>query len=138
MRVLFDTNVILDVIADREPFSDNAKKIVNLILENKLEGFITASSTTDIFYIARKYLDKDKLHAAMKSLFSLFGIIDILNTDCLRALDLPMNDYEDALLAVCCNKINADYIITRDEEFINQAGSSLKVVSPAKFLKDIL
>jgi predicted nucleic acid-binding protein len=61
MKVLVDTNVVLDAIANREPFSNNAKKIINLILENKLEGFITANSTTDIYYIARKYLTPDDL-----------------------------------------------------------------------------
>ena len=70
----------------------------------------------------------------MRSLFAIFSIIDVLGTDCHEALDFPLDDYEDALLVVCSNRIGADYIITRDEEFLNKAKPPVSVISPADFI----
>ena len=61
MKILIDTNVVLDVIANREPFNLDAQKIINQILDSKFEGYITANSTADIYYIARKYLNNNDL-----------------------------------------------------------------------------
>ena len=97
MKVLLDTNVVLDVIANREPFCQNSQKIIKLILDNKIEGFITANSVTDIYYIARKHLTRNDLSNTMRSLFAIFSIVDVLETDCHEALDFPLDDYEDAL-----------------------------------------
>ena len=138
MKVLIDTNVVLDAIANREPFHLDAQEIINSILDNKLEGYITANSITDIYYIARKYLTQTDLYAAMRSLFVIFGIIDVLGADCHKALDFPLDDYEDVLLAVCGNKADIDYIITRDKEFLHKTKSqfSISVISPTDFLKN--
>ena len=138
MKVLLDTNVVLDAIANREPFHLDAQEVINSILDNKLEGYITANSVTDIYYIARKYLTKTDLYAAMRSLFVIFIIIDVLGADCHKALDFPLDDYEDVLLAVCGNKVDIDCIITRDKEFLEKTKSkfSISVISPADFLKN--
>ena len=136
MKVLIDTNVVLDVIANREPFNLDAQKIINQILDGKFEGYITANSTADIYYIARKHLNHNDLRNTMRSLFTVFHIIDVLETDCRKALDSLLDDYEDALAAVCGNKANVDYIITRDEDFLNIPSSPARVISPADFLQN--
>jgi predicted nucleic acid-binding protein len=133
MRVLLDTNVVLDAIAKREPFWADAQKIVNFILDNKLEGYITANTITDIHYIARKHLSRNDLYNTLRSLFKVFGIIDVFSVDCHEALDFPLDDYEDALLAVCANRMAVDYIIIRDEAFLHQAG--ILAITPADFIR---
>jgi len=133
MKVLMDTNVVLDAIAKREPFWGDAQKIMNLIIDSKLEGYITANSITDIYYIARKYLSRNDLRNTLRSLFKIFYIIDVFGADCRKALDFPLDDYEDALLAVCGDRSAVDYIITRDEEFLHQA--KFQVIAPANFIK---
>ena len=137
MKILIDTNVVLDAIANREPFYRDAQKVINLILDSKVEGFITANSITDIYYIAKKNLTKNELRSVMCSLFAIFGIIDVLGDDCRKALDFPLDDYEDALLAVCGTKAVIDHIITRDEEFLYKAFSSAPVITPFEFLQKI-
>jgi predicted nucleic acid-binding protein len=137
VKILIDTNVLLDAIVKRDPFYQEAQNIFNLILDNKVEGFITANSVTDIYYIARKTLNHDDLRNTMRSLFALFSIIDVLGDDCKKALDFPLEDYEDALLVVCCNKVLIDHIITRDKEFIDKSGSSVSVISPKELLRGI-
>ena len=133
MKVLLDTNVVLDAIAKRKPFYVNAQQIINLILDNKLEGYITANSVTDIYYIARKHLNRNDLRNTLRSLFKTFDIIDVFGTDCRKALDFPLDDYEDALVAVCSSRAAVDYIVTRDEEFLRQAKT--KVIAPVDFIK---
>ena len=137
MKVLLDTNVVLDAIARRKPFYLDAQKIINFVLDNKLEGYITANSITDIYYIARKHLNQTDLRSTMRSLFVVFGIIDVLGSDCHKALDIPLNDYEDALLVVCSDKTVIDYIITRDEEFLHETNSPVPVISPADFIQKL-
>jgi predicted nucleic acid-binding protein len=136
MKILLDTNIALDAIAERKPFSEAACKIINLILDNKLEGYLTANSIADIYYIARKHLANAVLRDTLRYLFRVFSIIDVLGKDCQKALDFQINDYEDALLVICGGKIAVDYIITRDEEFLRQA-ISVPVISPADFLLEI-
>ncbi|MCL1910868.1 MAG: hypothetical protein FWG13_01525 [Leptospirales bacterium] len=58
----------------------------------------------------------------------------MLETDCHKALDFPLDDYEDALLVVCGNRIGVDYIITRDEEFLDKAKPPVSVISPVDFV----
>jgi len=135
MKVLLDTNVVLDAIANREPFHLDAQNVINLILDNKLEGYITANSITDIYYIGKKHLNQNDLRNAMRSLFAVFSIIDVMGADCHKALDFPLDDYEDALLVVCSNKTAMDYIITRDKELLQKAKSSVPVISPADFIQ---
>jgi predicted nucleic acid-binding protein len=97
MKILIDTNVLLDAIAHREPFYRESQKVIDLIIDGKVEGFITANSVTDIYYIAKKHMSDDTLRNTMRSLFAIFSIIDVLGDDCKTALDFPLKDYEDAL-----------------------------------------
>jgi len=135
MKVLLDTNVVLDAIVNREPFCHDAQNVIDLILNSKLEGYITANSVTDIYYIARKHLKQNDLRNTMRSLFTIFYIVDVLGTDCHKALDFPLDDYEDALLVVCGDRTVIDNIITRDKEFLEKAKPSIPVISPFDFLR---
>ena len=138
MKVLLDTNIALDAIVNRESFYIDAQNVIDLILDNKLEGYITANSITDIYYIAKKHLNQNDLRNTMRSLFTVFSIIDVLETDCHKALDFPLDDYEDALLVVCGNKTAIDYIITRDKELLQKVQSPVPAISPADFLREIV
>jgi predicted nucleic acid-binding protein len=137
VKILIDTNVLLDAIANREPFYQQAQSVINLILDNKVDGFITANSMTDIYYIAKKHMNRDTLRNTMRSLFTIFTIIDVLGDDCKNALDFPLEDYEDALLVVCGSKVLIDHIITRDKEFIDKINSSVSVITPTELLQKI-
>jgi len=136
MNVLIDTNVILDAVMNREPFAASAQSIFIKAAEDKISASITANSVTDIYYLVRKHLqDTDKAKRVLHKLFSLFDILDIGKSDCVKALGLKMNDYEDALIAVCAKKNKCDLIITRNEkDFIH---SSVKAVCPDDFLKKL-
>ena len=75
MKVLIDTNIILDVCFERAEFQDYSTQIFSLIEQKKLAGCISASSVTDIYYLARKqFRDKEKALWTIKRLSQLFKI----------------------------------------------------------------
>ena len=134
MRVLLDANVVLDAIAAREPFKDDAQRIFRLVAHNELEGFLSANCVTDIYYIARKYLPDSEVRDALRKLFYFFTVIDLRGADCEAALAQPMPDYEDAVVSICARKAGAEYIVTRDEVFLKTSDTP-QAISPSDFLK---
>ena len=133
-RALLDTNIALDAIAAREPFRANAERIFLLAAEGKIEAFLAASAVTDIYYIARKHLPEDSVREALRNLFHVFNILDVRRQECESALDVPMDDYEDALLVVCARKANVNCIITRDKKLLALSSDTPAVVTPEAFL----
>ncbi len=121
MNVLIDTNVILDAVAKRPPFNENAEKIFYLVAKENVTASITANSVTDIYYLIRKRLkNPEEAKLVLLKLFSLFQIIDVTRADCERALELKISDYEDALVVTCAERAKMDYIITRNmKDFSN-------------------
>ena len=134
MKLLIDTNIILDALMNREPWAKSAQAIILAVAEEKAEGCITASSFTDIHYLLRKHLrDKEKTKQALLGLLTIVSVLDVTGTDCEKAFDLPMPDYEDALLAFCGKRHKVDFIITRNLKHFE--GSPVKVSSPEDALK---
>jgi len=70
-------------------------------------------------------------------LLHVFTVVDINARDCERALESPVADYKDALVIGCASKINADYIITRDEDFL-RVQSPVAIIAPNGFLKVVI
>lgn len=134
MKILVDTNIIIDALTGREPFRGAAEQIF-LLAANQIEDmYITASSATDIYYLIRKYLHStDQAKNTMSKLYELFHILDVTSTDCREALSSGVEDYEDAVVASCANRNQMDYIVTRNIKDYEQ--SKVKVLLPDEFLK---
>jgi len=133
MNVLIDTNVILDSMKQRTPHNTYSDKLILFISEARLNGFITASSVTDIYYLLKKHFhDTNRSKQELLKLFTLFEIIDVTKSDCEKAFNLSMDDYEDALLATCAKRKKLDFIITRNlKDFF---GSPIQAIAPDDFL----
>ena len=96
MNVLIDTNVILDAMLSRSPFTETAQKLFIMAAEEKINAYVTASSITDIYYLLHRYLhDNERCRQEIFKLIKIFGILDVTGSDCEKALELPMADYED-------------------------------------------
>ena len=134
MKISFDTNVILDAIIEGREGGAEAKQLILAVAQDRAEGLISANSITDIYYIARKYLGDVKTREVIYSLLTIFSVAGVGEDDCLNALEHPMGDFEDALLAVCSQRDGAEYIVTRDEGFIAAPGCPVKAVRPAMML----
>jgi len=134
MKVLIDTNIILDDILNRTPNAENAKKINRLIVDEIIGGYLTANTLTDIFYIVSKHKSEFTAKVIIKNLLLIFTIVSVDGDDCLKAINLPMGDFEDALIEVCAEKTNMDYIITNDHDFLIGTELSVSVINPVDFL----
>jgi predicted nucleic acid-binding protein len=134
IKALIDTNVLLDAVAAREPFRADAERIFLLAAGETFQGFVTANSVTDLYYLVRKNTSETTAREALRNLFQIFAVVDINGKDCENALESAIDDYEDALVAVCALKTSADAIITRDEGLL-QAQSLVPAVTPAAFLE---
>ena len=132
MRALIDTNIILDVLCQRERFFENSSMVFKLCEMKKLDGVISALSIPNMIYIMRKELDHDAIKIVLQKLSLIFKIEDLKAADLLKAAVMDFKDYEDALQSVCAERTNADFIISRNvKDFQN---SSVKAVTPEEFL----
>ncbi len=134
MRILADTNVIIDALTSREPWNKSSEKIFLMAANQTIEMYITASSATDIYYLIRKYLhNTEAAKSIMGKLFSLTGILDVGANDCIDALASSINDYEDAVVEKVAHRNDMDYIVTRNIKDY-QAGDT-KIILPDDFVK---
>ena len=132
MKVLLDTNVLLDAIEVRKEFFDDSSMVV--LLATEYEGFIVASNVTDIYYIEHKRNhSKEKTKTIMDKLFKIFDILDTTAEDCRNALRSDISDFEDAVTVESAKRNGIDCIVTRNaKDFKN---SSIPVYTPVEFLR---
>lgn len=134
MKILIDTNIILDIVQNRKKFFDASNQIFKDCICKKHTGFITAHSISDVFFISRKSHNIESRKSIIKLLCNFFTILSEGKEDFLAFVDnADWNDLEDALQMKCSENANLDYIITRDAEngFRN---SPVKIISPENFL----
>ncbi|MCL2054716.1 MAG: PIN domain-containing protein [Oscillospiraceae bacterium] len=135
MKILIDTNIIIDVLTERKPHFEHSSQFLNLC-GAQIIGMILASQTTDIFYILRREGKTEKeARAVIKKLIDNLKVLDVFAADVNPALDSDMPDYEDSLLAYSAYRYKADYIITRNEKDFKD--SPVSALSPAEFIKKI-
>jgi predicted nucleic acid-binding protein len=133
MKVFIDTNLILDVLAERRPFYETSARIWELVESRDFKGYLSATSLTDIFYILNKQLGPEKAYHSVNKIMMVFDITSVSQADIRKALNLGFKDFEDALQAVCAKKIGATYLITRNTEDFQQA-EGVEVMDPETFL----
>ena len=132
-----DTNVILDVLLEREPFAEDSYKILKLCEEHKIDGFVSVSSVTDIFYLVRKYTHSTELaYKAVGKLLEIVKVCSVKNNDILIAFQKKAKDFEDCLVATCAKSIHCDYIVTRNKRDFE--GFGISVLTPAEILLKII
>jgi predicted nucleic acid-binding protein len=136
MKVVIDNNIIIDALKPNPEFETEAKKIFQLAVVGTIKGYLCSNSLTDIFFIIKKVQGEALTKSKISDLMDLFSILPLTDKECKAALTLPMSDFEDAVIAVCADKIKADYIVSRDEKFI-KAGTVVSVITPGELLKKL-
>ena len=132
MRYMIDTNVILDVLLRRDPYYQHSRYVLDLCEQRKIEGFITSSSITDLFFIIRKSLhSREKTYRVISSICEIVKILSVTNDHVMAALQMQASDFEDCLMAECAAANGCDGIVTRNAKgFI---GFGVRCISPEKF-----
>lgn len=136
MKVLIDTNIIVDFIIKREPFFSASDKIVNLCIDKKIIGYMAAHSVSNIFYILRKNIPSDKRRRILIDLCNIFTVASIDSSKIINALENEnFSDFEDCLQDECAYCADADFIITRNIKDFSD--SRIKAIIPEDFIEII-
>ena len=135
MNILFDTNVVLDVLLDRKPFSAPASVIFSWVEEGDFIGFLGATTVTTIFYLATKVVGSKKAEEEISKLLSIFAIAPVNRAVLEAAIDSKFADFEDAVLYESARHANVQAIVTRDT--VGFKNAEIPVYSPEELTKMI-
>jgi len=133
MRVLIDTNIILDVLCNRPDFVHDSSMVMKKCEVGMLDGYISAMSIPNIVYIMRKELTNEKAVEIINNFNLIFNIEDLKAADIAKASALDFSDFEDAIQSVCASRIKAQYIVSRNVR--DYKNSKVPVITPSELLR---
>lgn len=133
MKLLLDTNVLLDCYQKREPFYQDWKKLTLMRYFRDVELWVSAKSFTDVHYVTSRQLDSLIVQDHILKSLTYLDICSIDAHDVKNALEERWRDFEDCLIYQAARKVKADYIITRNKKDFSQ--SSIPVLTPAEFVR---
>ena len=135
MKILFDTNIVLDVLLDRKPFSDLATILFSWAEEKIISGFLGATTVTTIFYLATKVVGKKQAKESISKLLTIFTIAPVNGSVLEASLKSKFSDFEDAVLYQAACHSDVQGIVTRDVAGFKN--STIAVYSPDELVKMI-
>jgi predicted nucleic acid-binding protein len=135
MRVLLDSDVVLDFLLERAPFSEVAGELFELIAQGACSGYVSGITPINVFYLMRKAKGIDKARQATSDLLIAVRVCPITQIVLEAAFALSFTDYEDAVQHASATAAGLDAIVTRNLEDYKNA--SLPVYSPVDFLNQL-
>ena len=130
--ILVDTNIILDIILEREPFVKQSAQLLQKTQEVGIEVFLSATTITDLYYIARKAKGKKVALAFIKNLLEFVEIASVNKSVIVQALESDLSDFEDAVQENSAKNENITILVTRNE--VDFKNSTLEVYTPESYL----
>ena len=122
VKLLIDTNVVLDVLLRREPFSKTAAEVLNLTQRDDVQEYVSASAITDIYYIANKQMkDRDAVRDLLKRLLMIVSVAAVSEREIQNALNLAWGDFEDSVQYSVALLNEMDGIVTRNPSDYQEA-----------------
>jgi predicted nucleic acid-binding protein len=135
MRVLFDNDVVLDLVLDREPFVEAAVALFELHEQGRIDGYISGITLINIFYVTRKNKGSARARQAVGELLVMLNVCPLDQSVLEDAHKLAFTDYEDATQHACAVASGLDAIVTRNLDDYKNA--TLPVFSPTDFLNHL-
>ncbi|OEU59048.1 MAG: twitching motility protein PilT [Desulfobulbaceae bacterium S3730MH12] len=135
MKILFDTNIILDVLLDRKPFSENGAYLLSKVERSEINGLVCATTVTTIHYLLSKYLTRKEAITSIKSIMALFEVASVNRLVIENALESKFSDFEDSVLHESARHAGAEYIVTRNIKDFTK--SKIPAYTPTEFLSMI-
>ena len=134
MRIMVDTNVLLDILQRREPFFTDSYQALRKAIETDVECLFAASAVTDVFYVLRKALrSSQQARERVEQLATLVIFADVTGVDIHTALSREMPDFEDAVVDAVAERNGASCILTRNTK--DFTGSVVPAITPTSFLE---
>lgn len=135
-KIFLDTNVLLDVLLERDPFYGPAQVVWSLVEKKKIRGAISAVSATNIFFILSKLSSSERAYQALETLAGIFEIEKVAAQTISKALSLRFEDFEDAVQYCSALQFGAKAIISRDPKGFGR--SKIPIMNCSEFLALIL
>ncbi|MCL2219719.1 MAG: PIN domain-containing protein [Chitinispirillia bacterium] len=132
MKIFIDTNIIVDIVSRRGGYEESLQ-LLKYCETSRLKGFVSTVTVTDVMYILRKHISPDAVRNAVQTLLVIVDVADVLKNDITAAFSSPVKDFEDAVQASCADRIQADYIVTRNTKDFEK--STVRAILPAELLK---
>ena len=133
MKLLLDTNIILDILLERSDFFNDALDMLEGAISRGDRLYLSSSAATDIYYIVRKNTkSKEKALDCIKSLNAILTFATVDEKCIISATQSKLNDYEDAVVEAVAKNLNVDYIITRDISHFKN--SAKKAIIPTQYI----
>jgi predicted nucleic acid-binding protein len=133
MKILVDTNVILDVLLKRDGLYAESFEVFQLVEQRAIIGYVSSSALTDIFYLVHKtQKDTDTVYQAVDTLAAIFTIAPVFESTIKNALALRWKDFEDAVQYSAAKETGVDCIVTRNKDDYDSSG--IPCMSPVDFL----
>lgn len=137
MKILFDTNVLLDALLAREPFVTNAAFLLEAVELGQIEGFISATTITDVHYLVGRHTKSSEI--AITAVTQLLELMEVCAVDrgvLEQAIELKLADFEDAVQVASAIKLGLEAIVTRDASGFE--GSPILVMSPQELKNQLI
>ncbi|MBN1959946.1 MAG: PIN domain-containing protein [Deltaproteobacteria bacterium] len=132
MIILFDTNIVLDALFDRDGYAENAVFLLDAVEQSIITGFLCAHSITTLYYLLSKAKSKEFANQKIKLLFELFAVAPVNRAILEEALARKFADYEDAVVHQAAIAINANGIVTRNTSDFKKA--TINIYSPEELI----
>lgn len=131
MIALLDTDVLIDVALDRQPFSNDSAAVLDAAQRREFQAFIAWHSIANFYYIISSPAGKSNTKKFIADLLTFVQISPAKTVDARYALQLSLPDFEDALQVAAARVCRADYLITRNLKHYQK--SPLPAISPKDF-----
>jgi predicted nucleic acid-binding protein len=132
MNVLIDTNVLLDIMLEREPFVGPAEQVFEAAKHAPIDLFMSATTVTDLYYIARKEKGHEQTLVLIEDLLQCVEVVSVSKAVILHALHSGLPDFEDAVQEGTAKQANISIIVTRNGADFKK--SDLDVYPPQEFV----
>ncbi|MBW4544698.1 MAG: PIN domain-containing protein [Symplocastrum torsivum CPER-KK1] len=131
-RVLFDSDVLLDVLAQRQPFVIASAQALNTVTQEQVQGYVSGHAVTNIFYILRRQIGSEAARELLSRLLQRIQVASVTDEVIRQALQSSMADFEDAVTSAAANVAGLEMIVTRNtSDFVT---SSVPAIMPEEFL----
>lgn len=116
MKILLDTNIVLDVLMDRMPFADAATELFSKVEDGTIIGYLCGTTITTVYYLAAKTVGAPRAREEIKKLLSLFEVAPVNRPVLESALVADFSDFEDAVIHEAACHVGAEAIVTRNQK----------------------
>ncbi|MFB8787577.1 MAG: PIN domain-containing protein [Potamolinea sp.] len=135
MKVLLDTNIIVDVAIERQPFVGNSEIVISLVEQGQIEGYISASSFGDLYYIIRRDKGRDLAIEFLRDIVTVCQVATVDAAAINMALITNFRDFEDAIQYTTAVVNQLDAIVTRNPQDFPVA--TPRIMTPEQLIQEI-